>query len=48
MNDISYSKFMYGLKLAEIDINRKMLSEIAISDAEGFKSLCDTAKSKLA
>ncbi|MCR5521057.1 MAG: 50S ribosomal protein L20 [Lachnospiraceae bacterium] len=48
MNDISYSKFMYGLKLSEIDINRKMLSEIAISDAEGFKSLCDTAKSKLA
>ena len=48
MNDISYSKFMYGLKLAQIDINRKMLSEIAISDAEGFKSLCETAKSKLA
>ncbi|MCR5431754.1 MAG: 50S ribosomal protein L20 [Lachnospiraceae bacterium] len=48
MNDISYSKFMYGLKLAEVDINRKMLSEIAINDAEGFKSLCDTAKSKLA
>lgn len=47
MNDLSYSKFMYGLKLAGIDINRKMLSEIAISDAEGFKSLCDTAKSKL-
>ena len=48
MNDISYSKFMYGLKLAQIDINRKILSEIAISDAEGFKSLCETAKSKLA
>ena len=48
MNDLSYSRFMYGLKLANIDINRKMLSEIAISDPEGFKSLAETAKSKLA
>ncbi len=48
MNDLSYSRFMYGLKLADIDINRKMLSEIAISDPEGFKSLADTAKAKLA
>ena len=48
MNDFSYSKFMYGLKLAEVDINRKMLSEIAIADPEGFKSLVDTAKAKLA
>ena len=36
MNDISYSKLMHGLKLAGVDINRKMLSEMAISDAEGF------------
>ncbi len=48
MNDLSYSRFMYGLKLADIDINRKMLSEIAVSDPEGFKSLADTAKAKLA
>ena len=34
MNGLSYSRFMYGLKLAEIDINRKMLSEMAISDPE--------------
>ena len=39
MNGLSYSRFMYGLKLAEIDINRKMLSEMAISDPEGFASL---------
>ncbi|MBP5282873.1 MAG: 50S ribosomal protein L20, partial [Lachnospiraceae bacterium] len=45
---LSYSKFMYGLKLAEVDINRKMLSELAVSDAEGFKSLAELAKSKIA
>ena len=48
LNGLSYSKFMYGLKLAEIDINRKMLSELAISDPEGFASLVEVAKSKLA
>ena len=48
MNGLSYSKFMYGLKLADITINRKMLSEMAINDAAGFTSLCDTAKAKLA
>lgn len=48
MNDISYSKFMYGLKLAGVEINRKMLSEMAISDPEGFKKLVDVAKAKLA
>ena len=47
MNVLSYSRFMYGLKLAEIDINRKMLSEMAISDPEGFASLVETAKAKL-
>ena len=46
MNGLSYSRFMYGLKLAEIDINRKMLSEMAISDPEGFASLVETAKAK--
>ena len=39
---------MYGLKLAEVDINRKMLAEMAVHDAEGFKSLAELAKSKLA
>ena len=48
LNGLSYSTFMYGLKLAEIDINRKMLSEMAISDPEGFASLVEVAKSKLA
>ncbi len=48
MNGLSYSKLMYGLKLAEVDINRKMLSEIAISDPEGFTKLAEVAKSKLA
>ena len=48
MNGLSYSKFMHGLKLAEIDINRKMLAEMAVNDAEGFASLADIAKSKIA
>ncbi|MEE3393291.1 MAG: 50S ribosomal protein L20 [Lachnospiraceae bacterium] len=48
LNGLSYSKFMYGLKEADIDINRKMLSEMAVSDPEGFKSLVETAKSKIA
>lgn len=48
MNGLSYSKFMYGLKLAEVNVNRKMLSEMAISDPEGFASLIEVAKSKLA
>ncbi|NLP35182.1 MAG: 50S ribosomal protein L20 [Clostridiales bacterium] len=48
MNGLSYSKFMHGLKLANVDINRKMLSEMAINDAEGFAALVEVAKSKLA
>ena len=48
INGLSYSKFMYGLKLEDIDINRKMLSEMAISDPDGFATLVDVAKSKLA
>ena len=47
MNDISYSKLMHGLKLAGVDINRKMLSEMAIYDAAAFTALCDTAKKAL-
>ncbi len=46
-NGISYSRFMNGLKLADISINRKMLSEMAIHDAEGFAKLVDVAKEKL-
>ena len=44
LNDISYSKFMYGLKQANININRKMLSELAINDPKAFADLVKTAK----
>ena len=47
MNDMSYSRLINGLKKAEIDINRKMLSEIAINDPAGFTKLCETAKNAL-
>ena len=47
INGMSYSKFMYGLKLAEVDINRKMLADMALNDAEGFASLAGVAKEKL-
>ena len=48
MNGISYSQMMHGLKLAGVDINRKMLAEMAVNDAEGFKTLAELAKSKIA
>ena len=47
LNGLSYSKFMYGLKLAGIDMNRKMLAEMAVNDAEGFTTLAEVAKSKI-
>ena len=47
-NGISYSQFMNGLKKSGIDINRKMLSEMAIHDAEAFTALVNTAKAALA
>ncbi|MBR1568024.1 MAG: 50S ribosomal protein L20 [Lachnospiraceae bacterium] len=47
MNGISYSKLMHGLKVAGVDINRKMLSEMAISDADGFAKLVDVAKANI-
>ena len=47
-NDISYSRFINGLKLAKVDLNRKMLSEVAITDPNGFKNLVETAKKALA
>lgn len=48
MNDISYSKFMFGLKKAEVTMNRKVLSDLAINDAAGFAKLVETAKAALA
>lgn len=47
MHGLSYSRFISGLKLADVNINRKMLSEMAIHDPEGFKQLVDVAKQKL-
>ena len=44
MNGLSYSKMMHGLKVAGIDINRKMLAEMAVNDAEGFTTLAELAK----
>jgi len=48
MNQISYSKLMHGLKLAEIDINRKMLADLAVNDAAAFTALVEQAKAALA
>ena len=48
LNGLSYSKFMYGLKLAGIELNRKVLADMAVNDAEGFATLVELAKSKLA
>ena len=47
LNGINYSRFMYGLKKSGIELNRKMLSELAISDPDAFSSLVETAKSAL-
>ncbi len=48
MNGMSYSQLMHGLKLADININRKMLAEMAVNDKEGFASLTEIAKAKIA
>ena len=48
INGLSYSKFMYGLKLAGVEMNRKILADMAVNDAEGFATLAELAKSKLA
>ena len=48
INGLSYSQFMHGLKLAGVDMNRKMLADLAVNDAEGFSTLVELAKSKLA
>ena len=47
-NGMNYSRFMHGLKVAGITMNRKMLSEMAIYDAAGFTALCEKAKAALA
>ena len=48
LNGMSYSTLMHGLKLAGIELNRKVLSEIAISDPSAFTALCEDAKKALA
>ena len=48
LNGLSYSQFMHGLKLAEVDLNRKVLADMAVTDAAGFAALAELAKSKLA
>lgn len=47
LHDMSYSKLMHGLKLANVIVNRKMLSEVAIHDEKGFAKLVETAKKAL-
>ena len=48
MNGLTYSKMMHGLKVANIDINRKMLAEMAVNDAAGFAALAEIAKKAIA
>ncbi|GIP43112.1 50S ribosomal protein L20 [Paenibacillus sp. J45TS6] len=47
MNGLSYSKFMHGLKLAGVDMNRKMLADLAVNDINAFNSLAVVAKEKV-
>ncbi len=48
MNGLSYSRFMHGLKLAEVELDRKILADMAVNDAAGFATLVELAKGKLA
>lgn len=48
LNGISYSQMMHGLKVAGVDINRKMLAELAVNDAAGFTTLAELAKKAIA
>ena len=48
LNGLSYSQFMHGLKLANVDLNSKVLADMAVTDAAGFAKLVEVAKSKLA
>lgn len=47
INGLSYSKFMYGLKVSGIELNRKMLADLAVTDAAAFADLCNKAKAAL-
>ena len=47
MNGLSYSRLMHGLKLAGIEVNRKMLADLAVTDAAAFNQLAEAAKSQL-
>ncbi|MEE1077666.1 MAG: 50S ribosomal protein L20 [Agathobacter sp.] len=47
LNGLSYSQFMHGLKLANVDLNRKVLADMAVTDAAGFAKLVDVAKAAL-
>ena len=47
LNGLSYSQFMHGLKLAQVDLNRKVLADMAVTDAAGFTALVEVAKAKL-
>jgi len=46
-NDISYSRLMHGLKLAEVGLDRKVLADLAVNDKVAFAKICDTAKNAL-
>ena len=48
LNGLSYSQFIHGLKLSNVDLNRKVLADMAVTDAAGFAKLVEVAKSKLA
>ena len=48
MNGLSYSKLLHGLKVAGVDMNRKILADVAVNDPAGFTKLAEVAKSKLA
>ena len=48
LNGLSYSKFMYGLKLAGVELNRKVLADMAVNDAAGFAAVAEVAKKALA
>ncbi len=47
MNEMSYSRLINGLKLANVEVNRKMLADIAVNDAKGFSAICKTAQKAL-
>lgn len=47
MNDITYNRLIHGLRLAEVEVDRKILAELAVNDFEAFSALCETAKAAL-